>query len=248
MTSNVILKLNTTINAIRSLVAAAFRPADPLPAHCGNIHALLLHLCDNDRELCKWVMRWIAYPLQHPGKRMSTGLVINGPNGNGKSMLFGQVVAKLHGHQASIIQADQLHQRFTAWNDDARLVVIDSDTFTKPYAARLKTLITSDVIHVQRKGLPRRLLRNKLNFVFLSGCADFLPLEMNDRRFAVIESPAPLPRRYYQAIATEIENGGIEDFHHYLTYALDMGDFGPHTPPPNRAAVDTRPAKSLAAA
>ena len=58
--------LFTAIKAFfRSLTANA--PVTQAPTSCGNINALLLHLCDFDHALHMWVLRWLAFPLQNPG-------------------------------------------------------------------------------------------------------------------------------------------------------------------------------------
>ena len=30
-----------------------------------------------------WVLRWLAYPLQHPGAKMRTAMVVHGDEGSG---------------------------------------------------------------------------------------------------------------------------------------------------------------------
>ena len=36
----------------------------------------------------EWFERWCAYPIQHPGAKMKSTLVIHGPQGTGKNMFF----------------------------------------------------------------------------------------------------------------------------------------------------------------
>ena len=42
----------------------------------------------------RWVLKWLAYPIQHPGAKMRTALVLHGPQGTGKNMFFEAIMAK----------------------------------------------------------------------------------------------------------------------------------------------------------
>ena len=52
---------------------------------------LLEYLCSeekNSRIVFDWVLKWIAYPIQHPGAKMRTALIFHGPQGTGKNLFF----------------------------------------------------------------------------------------------------------------------------------------------------------------
>lgn len=227
---NLIAKPKQLASAAIAWVMMATRPRNAVPARCGNITALLRHLCDFDDELSNWVMRWLAYPLVHPGAKMGTALVINGAPGTGKSLMFEHVVAALHARHARVIPSSRLHGQPYRWGSDARMVIIDG-AFTQMDAIRLKALVACDSI-VTAGAIRREIPLRHMNFAFLSTSDDFLPLALASQRFTVIEAPPPMRSGFYRAIADEIENGGIDAFHHYLTQVLDMTGFDPHTPPP----------------
>ena len=51
---------------------------------------------ESDPEaLYQWVLRWLAYPIQHPGAKMQTTIVIHGPQGTGKNMFFEAIVTAI---------------------------------------------------------------------------------------------------------------------------------------------------------
>lgn len=204
--------------------------ADVRPAHCGNILTLLAHLCDMDDNLRLWILRWLAYPLRNPGAKMATALVLNGGEGSGKSLLINRVVAQLYGDQAATIDSRTLNGVFTSWMDSRRLIVVD-EAYSSVHLQRLKSLISMDEVVIKRKGHAPRFERNQLNFVYVSSNGDFMP-EYSGRRFTVVEVPPARDRAFYDAVAHEIANGGIEAFRDYLMHVVPMGDFNEFTSPP----------------
>jgi hypothetical protein len=238
-------KLAIAFKAFIRHVAHLVKQPAPAPAHCGNINALLLHLCDFDYDLHDWVLRWIAYPLRNPGAKMSTALVVNGGQGTGLSLFFDKVVGQMHGDGARSIRGELLAASFNSWADNAHYVLIEG-RFNARVADKVKCWITNPHCVIQAKGQAERLQENQMNMVFLSGSDEFLPVSYGDRRFIVIEAPPAREHRFYQAVATEIQNGGIEVFQDYLMNRLDMKGFTPHTPPPPaRSEVQMLPSVRL---
>jgi hypothetical protein len=197
-----------------------------------NIKQLLLHLCDYDEDTCQWVMRWLAYPLRHPGAKMDMGIVVNGDQGTGKSMFFSRVAARLYPAGAGrVMHTTQLHGVFSQWSADTRLAVVEG-TFSKKNAARLKELIAATALQVSAKFEKSQTRKNRTNFVFISTSSEFLPVLESDRRLFVLEVPPPQLRMFYSAVDHEIKNGGVEAFRDYLLHGLDMTGFDEHTRPP----------------
>ncbi|MGZ9027352.1 MAG: primase-helicase family protein [Telluria sp.] len=219
-------------------------PGPPrMPPQCVNINALLLHLCDFDHEVYAYVLKWLAYPLQRPGARMSRALVFNGGQGSGKDLFFRHVVANLYADSARRLKDSALASVFTPWALGARFVLVDG-TFTSKAQDTLKFFLASEVVAINAKGMALRTERNRMNFVFLSNAHDFLPSSVSHRRFAVIEVPPPRQRVFYEAVWAEIHNGGIDAFRSYLRHGIDLGTFDEYTLPP--ASVRTAHHKEAA--
>jgi hypothetical protein len=221
------------LRLILSTILGPFsREANHAPASCNNIRALLLHLCDHDQEACQWVMRWLAYPLRHPGAKMDIGVVVNGEAGTGKTLFFEDVAAELYeGDGARVLPVRQLHDAFTRWAFGTRLLVVDG-MFSKKNVTRLKQLISTPHLRLAEKGKTERVIDNATNFVFLSTSTEFLPVLESDRRLFVLEAPPRQSDTFYRAVAHEIRNGGVDAFRHYLLHGLDMAGFDPSTRPP----------------
>lgn len=228
--------MNNLLHTIKRAAVAGARllagtRAGHRPPGCGNILTTLLHLCDMDEAMQLWVLRWMAFQLRHPGAKMATAVVVNGKQ-FGKSLFFADVLEPLFGSQSRRIMAHHLHDANTSWAfPPARLIVVHG-VFSARCAARMRALITSQSVLVDRRAGALEQVANGLNFVFLSSASEFLPDAVGARRFAIIEAPPAWPRSYYEAVLDEIRSGGIDAFRDYLVHHLDMGTFNESTQPP----------------
>lgn len=218
-------------NDLRARTTRQSAGLDVRPTHCGNILTLVAHLCDMDDDLQLYVLRWLAYPLRNPGAKMSTALVFNGGQGSGKNLFFNHVAAALYGDNAANIRPNDLYSKFNYWAVSANLVVVDGD-YAPRHLERMKVFHAAEAFVITLEGHAPRTVVNRLNFVYLSDQEDFLPSDAGSRRFVVVEVPPARPHSFYEAIAHEIANGGLDAFRDYLMHGLDMGDFNEHTRPP----------------
>lgn len=238
------MSTTTTIKSAVSRIAAAIvaryktgagQPALG-PAATPNINALLLNLCDGDRDRALWVLRWLAYPLRNEGAKMATALLVSGVSGSGKSLFFEQVIKPLYGNRA-ITPRQPLNSQFNDWMNSKLFVLIDELRLSPSIAPRVKQLISSPTILINTKGYQEKVERNSMNFVFMSGAATPLNDDTNDRRFMVIAPRKALPQAVYAGVAQEIATGGIEAFHHFLLQQLDTDDFCTRTAPLNKKST-----------
>lgn len=135
----------------------------------------------------QWIEKWIAYPLQYPGTKLSTAVVIwSSRQGVGKSLL-GETVGRLYGNHAKTITATELHDKNNSWAEDALFVLGEENSGSDRRADsnRLKHLITGDMMFVHEKYQVAREAPNLLNFMFTSNHPDAFHLEIHDRRFFV---------------------------------------------------------------
>ena len=223
------------VEAFRDIRAAlqhkCLAPVDTSPAPFGNIMALVSHLVDWDENMRIWLCRWLAYQLRNPGAKMSTALVLNGGRSSGKRLFLRYVVDQLFTEDTPWIHTKQLHNVFNDWAADGGLVIVEGPVSPR-HLARMKSYITSSTVTIESRSRDARTIPNSLNFIYLSHAADFLPLDMCDRRFTVIDVPPARAIEFYHAVLFEIAHGGVEAFRHYLLHGLDMGNFNSSTPAP----------------
>ncbi len=211
---------------------------------CGKLLALLRYLCgDHDKasdaereraiEVYQWVLKWLALPLQRPGSKMSTALVLHGEEeGTGKNLFF-SAVAKIYGKHGGFITQRQLESSFNTWQS-AKLFMVANEVVTRAemrhQSGYVRHLITEPHIWINPKQINERLEANHMNLVFLSNENQALLVPRKDRRFVVIRTPGVLPKERYLEIVEELNDGGAEALYAYLL-ELELGDFHTHTDP-----------------
>lgn len=201
---------------------------------CKRILAHLGRLCGNRREEYLFVLRWIAYPLQNPGAKMATSIVMFGAEGPGKSLVWEKVVKRIYGEYGVTIGQAQLESQFTGWQS-RKLYALAEEVVSRQemrhYKGLLKHLVTGETLQINEKMQSLREERNHLNFVFLSNSTVPLELDDGDRRYLVLYVDQVPPKEYFTELVDEIESGGVEAFYQYML-SLPMDGFNEHTKPP----------------
>lgn len=213
-------------------------PTKPKPGKCDRILELLYFLCgespeDDQAPLTDWCLKWAAYPLQHPGAKMRTSIVMHGKDGAGKNLFWG-VVRAIYGKYGGIIGQQELESDFNDWSSQ-KLFVIANEVISRHelrhQVGKLKNLITETELQINAKNLPLRVEANRMNLVFFSNELQPIWLDGNDRRYLVVRTPkAARDAEFYAAVDAEVRAGGIEALYDYLL-RYPLGEFTEHTKP-----------------
>lgn len=182
-----------------------------------------------------WFLRWLAYPLQHPGTKLFTNVLIHGvKQGTGKS-LVGYTLGKVYGRNFTEIKQTDLEGNFTAWAENKQFILADDITGSdsRKHADILKTLTTQQEMKINIKYVPEYKVPDCVNYLFTSNQPDAFFLENDDRRSFIWEVPPhldPLPDEFYQRYDHALKKDPRQTlaaavFHHLLN--LDLGDFNP---------------------
>ena len=139
----------------------------------------------------------------------------------------------IYGKYGRIIDQSAIEDKFNDWASKKLFLIADEVVARSEIyhiKNKIKAFITGEWIRINPKNMGAYEERNHVNVVFLSN--ERLPsvLEEDDRRHAVIWTPAKLEAGFYQEIAKSIANGAIAALHDYLLN-LDLGDFHEHTKP-----------------
>lgn len=216
-------------------------PTMPKAGNCSSLLKLLHYLCsaeENADELYRWLLCWLAWPLQHPGAKMHSAIVVHGPQGTGKSRFF-EAYAKIFGEYSIILNQGAIEDKFNAdWSERKLFVLADeivANTEKYHLKNQLKNFITSDWVRINPKNVAAHRERNHMNMVFLSNEIQPVVLENDDRRHCVIYTPIKKGDKFYAEVTEEIDKGGIAALHQYLL-EVDTSAFKPWTRPPMTAA------------
>lgn len=222
-------------------------PTTPQPvglADCQPMLDLLAHLCSAHPDPAgayNWLLRWIAYPLQHQGAKMGRAVIMSGPQGCGKSV-FWSAICQIYGHGAAEVQPWDIEAKFNAWALDRSLIVAEGiDALSHHAYQRLIAMIEAPTWTLHQQGRPVQRVQNRANFVFLkhSPAGWFLWWQRAARPF-VCQAPALHDPALIERAHISMRAGGIPALRDYLL-RLPLGDFGPHTPPPNAQSIGETP-------
>ncbi|MCX7083921.1 MAG: DUF5906 domain-containing protein [Methylococcales bacterium] len=213
-------------------------PTVPKKGDCSQLLKLIRYMCNCEEKeaadtLFDWLIKWMAYPIQHPGAKMKSSVVIHGPQGTGKNLVF-ECYMEIYGNYGRIIGQDAIEDRFNDWASKKLFLIADevvarSDLYH--VKNKLKSFITGDYIRINPKNLMAYEERNHVNLVFLSNERMPVVLEEDDRRHAVIWTPEKATEDFYKSVAEEKANGSVAAFHQFLL-DVDLGDFSEHSKPP----------------
>ena len=211
-------------------------PTEPKEGDCTQLLLLLRSLMQseaNNPDLYTWVLRWLAYPIQHPGAKMRTALIFHGLQGTGKNLFFETIMA-IYGEYGRIIDQAAIESQFNDWASRKLFMIADEVVARQELyhvKNKLKSFVTGEWIRINPKTVAAHDEKNHCNIVYLSNETQPLPIDSDDRRHFVVWTPAKLEEENYHAVRDELRTGGREALHHYLLN-LDLGDFDEHTKPP----------------
>lgn len=181
-------------------------------------------------EFQQWFLRWLAYPIQHPGVKMFSAMVIHGVvHGTGKS-LIGDTMSRLYGSNYAKINQKDLERDYNDWAENKQFVMGDEITGSnkRSDADLLKDLITQKKVRINAKYVPIYEVPDRINYLFTSNHPDAFFLEDKDRRFAIHEVLVDvLPAQFYDDYFKWLdEEGGAEALFQWLL-DLDVRGFNP---------------------
>ena len=211
-------------------------PIEPKKGKRELLLGLLEYLCQtegNHRDIYHWILKWLAYPLQHPGAKMKTAIVVHGPQRVGKNFFF-ESVMKIYGEYGQVIDQDALEDKY---NDcfSRKLFLIADEVIARQelyhVKNKLKGMITGHRIRINPKNVKSYWETNHCNLVFLSNETQPLILERDDGRHVVLWTPPKLSIDFYKEVEQEVADGAIPALYDYLLN-IDLAGFNEHTQPP----------------
>lgn len=205
------------------------------PSKAGPIHQLVLHLCNGERDVYRWLLDWLAFPLQHKGSKMASAVLMHSETqGTGKSLLFEEVLKAIYGRYGATLGQHQLESQYTDWRSNLLFALFEeilSRDQKYNHSGTLKHMITGKTTRIEKKFVSGWEEANYMNAVFLSNEIQPFPLEPSDRRFLVIWPRKKLTEELKAEVLAAINDGGVQAFYHELLQR-DLSGFTTHTEPP----------------
>jgi putative DNA primase/helicase len=155
---------------------------------CEILLQLLQHQCSTEaglaaQQLYDWVIKWLAYPLQHLGAKMQTAILMHGPQGTGKGRFF-EAYARIFGDYSVVLDQAALEDKFNSDWQERKLFILADEIVARAdmyhIKNRLKNFVTGEWVRVNPKNVAAHRERNHMQIVFLSNEKQPLVLENDE--------------------------------------------------------------------
>jgi hypothetical protein len=192
----------------------------------------------------EWFECWLAAPLQKPGLKLFTAVLIwSRYEGNGKSFI-GEIMKRIYGENYGVISQAELHGEFNAWAYNKQFIMGEEITGSdrRHEADNLKHMLTRSEITINVKYQPQYTVRDCINYYFTSNNPNALFMGDTDRRMFVHEIRDPkLPDAFYRRLERWMLGSGPSALFDYLR-RKDISRFNP-----KKAAPMTRAKREMTA-
>ncbi|WFT83728.1 DUF5906 domain-containing protein [Methylobacterium sp. CB376] len=187
-------------------------------------------LAAGDAEADRYIIAWLAWLLQNPGRRAEVALVFKGTKGTGKGTLGNALCRILGQHATHISDAEHLSGRFNAHLRDACFLFADEAYWPGDKSAEgsLKRLITEPDLFIEGKGRDGVTVPNRLHVLMASNEDWIVPAGADERRFAVfaVSDVHKQDPEWFGPLYDEMEAGGLAAMLHDLL-AFDLKGWHP---------------------
>ena len=160
---------------------------------------------------------YLAHCIKFPGHKIPWAVLLQSERGIGKKMI-GSVMKYCIGESYTYEpDAEQLvsgASRFNGWMRNKLMIIVDEIRVgdRRDLLEGLKKIITDERIAVESKGVDQEMEDNTANWLFFSNFKDAIPINENERRYAVFYSSLQTGR----AIEASMDKGYFDDMYHWL--------------------------------
>jgi hypothetical protein len=195
------------------------------------------------------MLNWIAYSLQHPGKRIKfTPLLVSEHHGTGRGWLAELIRILLGTHNVKSVKIDEMAgygggSKYHNYLDGSVCCIVDEvrDNGGKKFEVshKIRDLLTEDRLSLNLKYGTNGTVDIFANFLMFSNYLDALILALEDRRICVIETIAkPMDEDYYKNLYQWLKGEGPKHLYWWLMdrdlSGFNRGQRSPMTPEKSR--------------
>jgi hypothetical protein len=165
----------------------------PVPGEWPDVRRVLLWLAEDEAGL-DWLLNWIAFKVQHPGSRPGTAILLQGPPGSGKNVLY-RVLAHLLGPSNCVqIGESDLAKPYNLHFATKLLIfaneLLDNHKRGGSLGDGLKATITDSEVFLESKGVARTPAANRAALLAATNRTKPIEIEESDRRWTVFHNKA----------------------------------------------------------
>ena len=190
---------------------------------------------------------WLAHMIQYPEYKPGIMVILTGLPGTGKSIL-GEIIASMLGSQSavSVETSAFTDSSFNSLFSRKLFVVINefeaSTRQDKKFLSKLKSWVTDSTYMINAKGAQQRTERSYHRYMATTNSNFPLPIDINDRRYALMEVRNPFHRNetsYFKPLWDLLnDHDALCSLHHYLKNREIVSDF--NKPPQTEARQEAQ--------
>lgn len=183
---------------------------------------------------------YLAAMIQYLGTKFRWCPVLQGAEGNGKTLVC-ELMENIIGHRYSWSpQAKKINNQFNGWLYEKLFVHIQEIYIAdrRDLADTLKNWVTDRRVEIEGKGKDQLMVDNRVNFIACTNHYDAIQKTVNERRYAVFFTNQQnyddlmrdgLTDEYFTNLANWIHGDGSKIFAHYLMNISIPDEFNPAT-------------------
>ena len=138
------------------------------------------------------VINYLAHNVQYPGVKIQWAIVLQGVQGDGKSLLAEMMQHVLGLTNVRTMNPQTLESNFTGWAVGQCMTFIEelkiNNSLKYDILNNMKPYITNTAIEVTCKGKDPMVAINTTNYFALTNFKDAIPIDDNDRRYCILFS------------------------------------------------------------
>lgn len=215
------------------------------PYYCkrvkGDVTPFLIHLqklfpVERDREI---IINYMAALVQYLGHKFKWCPVLQGTQGNGKTLLSRVLSYIIGSRYTQSPRADQISSNFNDWLEGSMLITVE-DIFVHESKDEvmevLKTILDLEEQAIEGKGKKKVMRRIVCNFILNTNHKAGLRKSKDDRRFAIFYTPQQsvedlqkdcMMDGYFRNLYTWLKNGGYAMVAEWLLTLTIKDEFNP---------------------
>lgn len=188
------------------------------------------NICDDDQERYDYLIRFLAYSIQHANDRQQISFVMRGPRGTGKGTLANYWIDLFGTAGHATDDAEDLLGRFNIGMERTCALFLDEAIWAGDVKLqnKLQSRITEKTIRVEEKYMPTRRVRNYLTIMMATNERWAVPAAEDERRYVVYDVVQNWSQGdpFFGRLKRQMNDGGRQAFFYDL-YTMDLGDFTP---------------------
>ena len=200
------------------------------------------NICQHNEETFLFLMHWMAQLMQQPWRKIGVCIVLRGKMGTGKSKLSDWLGYIVGDNYSPVIDCpEHITGRFNGHLETALLIRVEEGFYPGRPAdkARLKHLITSAKINIERKNLDSYTANSYARVIITSNSDWVVAAALGERRYLFLDVGDAHAKDgpYFKAIDAQMASGGAEAMLHDLL-AMDLSTVDFSKPPITDGLVD----------